>query len=1032
MHRVPTMPLSGIFTPILSLLLALLLSSLPFSSASANLFSRGDGFTGLNADLQFDNYSLILKGQRVFIHSGEFHTFRLPVPDLWADIIQKAKAAGMNTLSVYVHMGLINPSPGVVNFDGWRGLEEFFGMAQKEGVWIILRPGPYINAESTAGGIPHWITSEVAGALRSNATDWKAAWQDYIEGITKVVAPWQINHGGPVIAVQIDNEFQSSPTANEYFAQLEDFYRANNIVVPFTYNDPGMGENFINGTGAVDLYGMDAYPQRYDCTDPLIWQPVPPGYHDYHMEVNPSQPWFLPEFQGGAPDGWGPTSPGYEGCRVLTGADFENVFYKHLWASNAKLLNYYMFYGGTSWGALPNPGGYTSYDYGGAIPEARNIVAKYTELKFQGLFLRSSREFLKTDWIGDSNSSLTIATSVTNPDVYLTQLKNFDTGAAFWIVRQNDSTSTANVTFKLTLENDLQVPLVAPTIALNGRQSKVFVTNYTFGEKSKVQYSTAEVFYAGTIDGRDVLFLRGDNNQAHEVALQLTGQANPAMHFPPQSQFVKISSTNPKIPKDTTIISFLAGIPSGLLTVWDSTTQLILFAETTTAATFWSPSITSPVSNDPLQAFWSIGTNTSILVGGPYLVRGAQFTNGNTLALTGDLEKDVKLDVIAPKSVKRITWNGEDVHVSSSSSSVLTGQVTPRNALTAVTAPKLTGWKFKDSLPEIQSTFDDSKWVEANKTTTNIPYPPYYGDGRVLYGCDYGFCENMVLWRGHFHATGLEKSVNLSINGGSAFAASVWVNDVFLNTSFGNWTASHNDIEETDQKYFFPPGSLIPGTDNVITVVQDTMGLSEVQWPNGHPYSDAVRSPRGIRGFMLDSGNFTSWKVQGKIGGYKNFPDKTRGVLNEGGLFGERKGWHLPSFPTTDWVSRDLAQGLPNKAPGIGFFVTTLKLDMPKGVDAMLSFTFQEEFGQAYRALLFVNGWMMGKRAGDLGPQYKFPVHEGILDYHGENTVAVALWALTPNATVAPDLQLTLDKVVDGGILNVTQNNPKWSPLGRE
>lgn len=76
------------------------------------------------------------------VSSGEFHTFRLPVPALWVDILQKAKAAGMNTLSMYVHMGMVNPSPGVVDFDGWRKLDDFFMMAQKEGVFIILRPGP--------------------------------------------------------------------------------------------------------------------------------------------------------------------------------------------------------------------------------------------------------------------------------------------------------------------------------------------------------------------------------------------------------------------------------------------------------------------------------------------------------------------------------------------------------------------------------------------------------------------------------------------------------------------------------------------------------------------------------------------------------------------------------------------------------------------------------------------------------------------------------------------------------------------------
>ena len=133
-----------------------------------------------------------------------------------------------------------------------------------------------------------------------------------------------------------------------------------------------------------------------------------------------------------------------------------------------------------------------------------------------------------------------------------------------------------------------------------------------------------------------------------------------------------------------------------------------------------------------------------------------------------------------------------------------------------------------------------------------------------------------------------------------------------------------------------------------------------------------------------------------------SYPDKVRGVLNEGGLFGERQGWHLPSFSTSGWASRDLSEGLPNKAAGVGFFVSTFKLDIPKGLDVMLSFTFEEPLGQPYRAFLFVNGWMMGKRVANLGlvlfiyflmafftefgvrPQAKFPVHEGILDYHGE------------------------------------------------
>lgn len=93
-------------------------------------------------------------------------------------------------------------------------------------------------------------------------------------------------------------------------------------------------------------------------------------------------------------------------------------------------------------------------------------------------------------------------------------------------------------------------------------------------------------------------------------------------------------------------------------------------------------------------------------------------------------------------------------------------------------------------------------------------------------------------------------------------------------------------------------------------------------------------------------------------------------MLNEGGLFGERKGWHLPGFPVSPasgWTPRDLSQGIPNSEAGVGFFVANFTLNVPQGVDAMMSFTFQEPLGLPYRALLFVNGWMMGKRVGNLG-----------------------------------------------------------------
>ncbi|KAL5524689.1 hypothetical protein ACEPAF_9834 [Sanghuangporus sanghuang] len=977
---------------------------------------------GLTDEVQWDQYSLIVKGQRLYLYSGEFHTFRLPVPSLWLDILQKIKAAGLNGISVYTHWGLINPSPGVVDFDGFRALQPLFDAAKATGIWIVLRPGPYINAETTAGGIAHWVTSQVSGTLRTNATDFHDSWQDYIAGIINVTIPNQITEGGPIIAVQIDNEYSQRPGNSEYFQELIDTYRAAGVVVPLTYNDPSQGKNFVNGTGAVDIYGLDSYPQGFDCSNPTTWSPVVGNYHDYHLDTNPCQPFYIPEFQGGAFDAWGPTAPGYPACRVLTGPDFEDVFYKTLWAANAKLINYYMLYGGTSWGAIPFPGVYTSYDYGSSLTENRLLTSKFDELKRQALFLRSSPDFYKTDWIGNSSST---AVNVSNSDAFVVLLSNPDTGSNFYIARQADSTSISSTvtTFSLTVSTSngtFSIPRTFSSITLDGRESKVIVTDYTFGTSSKLLYSTTAVFFAGQIGNRDILFLYGDSSQQHEFAVDLKGSSNVTADS-------RIAST---ADASGLITIGILGNVTGLITIFDSESQLVLYGDTDTAGTFFAPVIPSQDTEGDTAIFnnyWQFGSNTSVLIGGPYLVRNATIS-GSQLQLRGDLNESVLLTVFTPEEVTSVTWNGQEVEPLNSAGSTpgsFTAQLSMNFSSTAIIVPQLTNWKFADSLPEIQANFSDNSWTVANHTSTNIPFKPFYGDDRVLYGCDYGFCENIVLWRGHFNASGSETSVNLTINGGEAFAASVWLNDVFLDTAFGNSTNNRFILEETDQVYTFPQGSVLAGQDNVITIVQDNMGLNETQ-----STQNTSKSPRGVRGFKLNIGNFSEWKVQGKVGGYTNFPDKVRGVLNEGGLFGEREGWHLPGFDTSSWGDRNITDALPGGAAGVGFFVTTFNLDIPDRMDVPISFVFDggsTETVQPYRAILFVNGWMMGKRVANLGPQTKFPVHQGILDYHGENTVAVALWSLLPNATITPTLELAVDGLLEGGVGGIVTNNPGFS-----
>jgi hypothetical protein len=116
----------------------------------------------------FDRYSMLIDGRRLVIWSGEVHPFRLPSPSLWRDVLQKLRAHGYNAISIYVAWNYHSPAPGQYDFTGVRDLDLFLRTAAETGLYVILRPGPYINAEVDAGGFPGWLTAAPGVARTSD------------------------------------------------------------------------------------------------------------------------------------------------------------------------------------------------------------------------------------------------------------------------------------------------------------------------------------------------------------------------------------------------------------------------------------------------------------------------------------------------------------------------------------------------------------------------------------------------------------------------------------------------------------------------------------------------------------------------------------------------------------------------------------------------------------------------------------------------------------------------------------------------
>ena len=233
----------------------------------------------------------------------------------------------------------------------------------------------------------------------------------------------------------------------------------------------------------------------------------------------------------------------------------------------------------------------------------------------------------------------------------------------------------------------------------------------------------------------------GSADQSHEFAFTPAGHAGVRAHSA-NVQFSGDARTGPLT------VTVLPG-STGLITVWESDSQLVLFADPATTATFWAPPVRAATDDTVagLENYWQFGTNTTVLVAGPYLVRNATI-EGSTLALRGDLNASVPLTVIAPPAVKTVLWNGERVPTDFRKGAVAQGRLTEKLHAQGIVVPELTGWVFKDSLPEVQAGFDDSKWIVANKTSTNINQKPVFGDGRVLYGTCVAFSPQdiMLMW----------------------------------------------------------------------------------------------------------------------------------------------------------------------------------------------------------------------------------------------------------------------------------------------
>jgi len=945
----------------------------------------------------YDARSLMIDGKRLIIWSSEMHAFRLPSPDLWRDVLQKMKSSGFNTVALYFDWGFHSPKKGVYDFSGIRDIDRLLTMAEEEGLYVVTRAGPYVNAELTRGGFPGWLVNQRARA-RTDDPEYLAAADEWLTRINAIIARHQINgdgkgHKGTVILHQIENELAlTTPAQRRYMDHLYTKARADGINVPIFHNDQGRNGYWVpedskvekTVAGPNDLYAFDGYPGG-TCTvagKPTRGSAAPdwgyygPGGAKGGASASPNTPGFLAEFGGGWFDYWG-SNGGYECNAIQRGKRFQRVFYGTNLANGIFIQSFYMGFGGTSWGWLPAPVVFTSYDYGSAISETRALRPKAEELKQLAGLIASVPDLAGMVPAGPVR--------ISSNKIQVYHNRSPETDARFLLVTHKPSNGQSEDRFTVTA--DLPDGRYTLPLQLNGFDAKWLVAGVNLGGQRLV-YSTSELQAALRQDDRDVALLYGRAGEPGETVLRYASaprvtvlEGGATSSFDAARGDLKLSYAH-------------RGLSRVRISGGGRPDLLLLIGDEAEGAKFWRQGDT--------------------LVRGPALVRGAARRDA-TLALTGDTNEANPLEVWAPASMRLLSWNGAKIAVTRTAS----GSLVARSALPGpapFALPALTGWRTARGTPEADPRFDDSAWAKIdNRAYASITARP---DGQPNMLMDaYGFHEGDVWYRGYF--AGAPDAARLRIHygaGGSGMA------QVFLDGALIGQNEIPGGLPRPITTSAFsvelPDAARAPGAHVLSVMVRN----------NGHNWDldadDFHKEARGLVSASIEpvaGPSFAvpvAWRIQGRLGG-EDLADPVRGVANNGGQYGERMGWYLPGFDDRSWKKADVPA--VETWAGTSWYRTHFDLAVPRGQDATIGIAFGDTSKPrspiaAYRVLIFVNGWNMGQFIAHVGPQRIFPVPEGILNHRGANTIALAVTSDGVAGDALEEVKLVTLRNVKGGL----------------
>ena len=336
-----------------------IIATLLFCLSTLTALARGGDFTaGKN--------TFLLNGQPFVVKAAELHYPRIPRP-YWDQRIKMCKSLGMNTICLYVFWNIHEQQEGKYDFTGNNDVAAFCRLAQKNGMYVIVRPGPYVCAEWEMGGLPWWLLKKKDIRLREDDPYFLARVKAFEAEVGRQLAPLTIQNGGPIIMVQVENEYGSYGINKQYVSQIRDIVKA-------------------SGFDKVTLFQCDwASNFENNGLDDLLWtmnfgtgSNVDAQFKRL-KQLRPETPLMCSEFWSGWFDKWGARHETRPAKAMVEGIN-------EMLSKNIS-FSLYMTHGGTSfghWAGANSPGfapDVTSYDYDAPINEYGHTTPKFWELR---------------------------------------------------------------------------------------------------------------------------------------------------------------------------------------------------------------------------------------------------------------------------------------------------------------------------------------------------------------------------------------------------------------------------------------------------------------------------------------------------------------------------------------------------------------------------------------------------------------------------------------------------------------------------